>query len=64
MSADFLKGLLDPPPPDEEQSVCFPNTTKILKNLDYYTVRLGSSAEGLFKNVICGQSDACSRSLW
>ena len=31
MSADFLKGLLDPP---DEQSVCFSNTTKILKNLD------------------------------
>ena len=25
------------------------------------TVRLGSSVEGLFKNVICGQSDACRR---
>ena len=36
------------------------STSIVMAAVLFATVRLGSSVEGLFKNVICGQSDACS----
>ena len=40
------------------------NDDDVVVDADLFaTVRLGSSVQGLCKNVVCGQSDACSRLL-